>query len=328
MRIVLLHNEVPEGSSADVADVLVQVEAIGGAGHRLGHQCVVLPFLLDLPLVSRALSAAGPDVVFNLVESAGGSDRGMMLAPLLLEQIHLRYTGAPLECLQLSLCKTLAKRWMLACGLPTPRWWEDSSSIPEDPPLDRVIVKTVWEHGSVGICDDSVFRACTVPELIGEVRRRAARSGKVLFAEEYVEGREFNLSVLQVDTRAIVLSPAEIDFSGFPADRPRIVGFDAKWNLESFDYVSTPRRFEFPKADEVLLDQLRRLALECWSRFRCRGYARVDFRVNLQGEPSILEVNANPCLSPDAGFAAAASRSGFSYDDLIHHILESAAPPL
>ena len=66
----------------------------------------------------------------------------------------------------------------------------------------------------------------------------------------------------------------------------------------------------------------RRLALECWRLFGLRGWARVDFRVDAAGQPWILEVNANPCLSPDAGFAAALARSSISFDEAIRRILE------
>jgi D-alanine-D-alanine ligase len=67
--------------------------------------------------------------------------------------------------------------------------------------------------------------------------------------------------------------------------------------------------------DTILISELKRLAIECWKVFGLRGYARVDFRVDTQGRPWILEINANPCLSPDAGFAAAAAYAGISYPD-------------
>ena len=61
-----------------------------------------------------------------------------------------------------------------------------------------------------------------------------------------------------------------------------------------------------------------------WSLFGLTGFVRVDFRVRRSGEPLILEINANPCISPDAGFAAAAAEAGMAYDDLIEAIVEAA----
>jgi D-alanine-D-alanine ligase len=77
----------------------------------------------------------------------------------------------------------------------------------------------------------------------------------------------------------------------------------------------------FPDEDRGFLENLARIALECWRAFELQGYARVDFRVDRDGRPWVLEVNANPCLSPDAGFAAAAERGGIAYSQMIARII-------
>ena len=69
---------------------------------------------------------------------------------------------------------------------------------------------------------------------------------------------------------------------------------------------------------------MKRLALECWRLFGLQGYVRVDFRVDQAGQPWILEINTNPCLSPDAGYAAALAEAGLDYDDAIRRIVERA----
>jgi GNAT superfamily N-acetyltransferase len=120
------------------------------------------------------------------------------------------------------------------------------------------------------------------------------------------------------------LPPAEIDFSAFPPAKPRIVGYAAKWETETFESVHTPRRFEFSSGDASLLDRLRALAVDCWRLFGLAGYARVDFRVDAAGQPWILEVNANPCLSPGAGFAAALARAEIPWPRALHWILGTA----
>jgi D-alanine-D-alanine ligase len=110
-------------------------------------------------------------------------------------------------------------------------------------------------------------------------------------------------------------------FAGVPAGKPRIVGYDAKWVEDSFEYGSTPRRFDFPPQDEALLRRLEGLALAAWGTFAAGGYARVDFRLDADGAPHILELNANPCLSPEGGFAAAMTRAGIDYTAGIARIL-------
>src|SRR5204862_2939274 len=81
---------------------------------------------------------------------------------------------------------------------------------------------------------------------------------------------------------------------------------------------------EFPASDQPLLRRLTELGRECWRLFDLSGYARVDFRVDEAGQPWILEVNTNPCISPDAGFAAALEYAGIGYDGGIERILNDA----
>jgi D-alanine-D-alanine ligase len=102
------------------------------------------------------------------------------------------------------------------------------------------------------------------------------------------------------------------------------VGYRAKWDPQSAEYQATPRRFDLPATDVPLLDEMRRLSRACWGLFGLRGYARIDFRLDAAGRPWILEVNVNPCLSPDAGFAAALEQAGIPYDEAVQRILTAA----
>jgi len=121
-----------------------------------------------------------------------------------------------------------------------------------------------------------------------------------------------------------VLPPAEIIFEGFGADQPKIVDYRAKWDAASYEYHHTPRCFDFAADDAPLIDRLKALALSCWELFDLGGYARVDFRVDSAGRPWVLEINANPCIAPDAGFAAAIERAGLTYDQAVERIIGAA----
>ena len=156
------------------------------------------------------------------------------------------------------------------------------------------------------------------------LRQQVEHWGGAWFAEEYIDGREFNIAVLASPRGPETLPPAEIDFSAFPAGKRRVVGYRAKWAEDSFEYGNTPRRFDFPPADDRLLEELQHLARQCWRLFTLRGYVRVDFRVDSQRRPWILEINTNPCLSPDAGFAAAIERGQIGFDRAVQRILDDA----
>lgn len=318
MKSVILFGEpATEETRADETDTLVQVRFVVEQLRMLGHRVAELPLGLDLDATRKELVRRQPDVVFNLVESVGGRGDLIHLAPMLLEMLAMPFTGAPQAAMYLTSNKLLAKRQMTLAGLPTPPLWE-----PGAPHSHATwIVKSVWEHASLGMDERSVVGVDGVGAAL--VRQRA-RFGGEWFAEAFVAGREFNLSLLELPDGPMVLPPAEIDFSAFPSDKPHIVDYAAKWDEASFAYHHTPRRFEFAPTDKALVKQLKDLALTCWALFDLRGYTRVDFRVDYRGRPWILEVNANPCLSPDAGFMVAAERGGFTSVDVVEHLIAAA----
>jgi D-alanine-D-alanine ligase len=103
---------------------------------------------------------------------------------------------------------------------------------------------------------------------------------------------------------------------------PRIIGYRAKWDNDSFEYQHTNRKFLDDSEDIELQQTLHKLCLKCWDVFQLRGYARVDFRVDTYGNIYVLEVNANPCISSDSGFVAAALKAGLSPSDLTANIVD------
>ncbi len=323
MTILLLYNQPPPDAAPDDLDVLVQRDAVADALRQLGHDPVPLGCTLNLEDARRQLTAARPAIVFNLVESLGGTDRLMPLATLLLDSLGLPYTGCHTAAILATSGKTSAKRRLRSAKLPTPPWLglnEPAAAIP----AGRYIIKAVWEHASVGLDDKALVNVTSAAELTDRVRRRSEFCGRRCFAEQFIDGREFNLSLLADNGRPCVLPPAEIDFSAFAPGKPHIVGYNAKWTEDSDEYRQTPRRFDFPASDRPLLDRLSDLACACWNEFDLRGYARVDFRVDPEGRPWILEINANPCLSPDAGFAAALQQAKIKYTTAIERIIDDA----
>jgi D-alanine-D-alanine ligase len=117
---------------------------------------------------------------------------------------------------------------------------------------------------------------------------------------------------------------AEMRFEAWPEGKPKIVGYTAKWDETSLDATHTVRDFSWASREPQLAARLRELSEQTWTLFGLRGYARVDFRVDAQGNPTILELNPNPCIEPEAGFGAAAREAGYDYRELIRRIVEAA----
>ena len=333
MNIAVVHNRVAAEAPPDDQDVLLQAESVAAAARGLGHRTQSISCSLNLEAVNQSLTGFSPDVVFNLVETLDGSCRLLPLFPALCDRIGIAYTGSSASALWVTTHKILAKERLAAAGIATPAWIgpvpAESSPAREAPAAKGAaagtwIVKSLWEHASFGMNGDVLVSGPDVERIRQILLRRAPDLGGACFAEAFVDGREFNLSLLQSGGSVCVLPPAEIVFDGYGNDRPRIVDYRAKWDTDSYEYHHTPRRFDFPAQDRPLLRRLQTVALRCWDLFGLNGYARVDFRVDEKNRPWVLEVNANPCLSPDAGFAAALAEAGISFTEAVGSILTAA----
>jgi D-alanine-D-alanine ligase len=333
MKIAVVHNSVAPEDPPDDQDVLLQAESVAAAASDLGHRARIFSCSLDLEAAKIALTAFSPDLVFNLVEALDGSCRLLPFFPALCDRLGMAYTGSSATALWVTTQKVLAKERLAAAGVPTPAWIgpvpAESSAVREASDAGGAatgtwIVKSLWEHASFGMNGDVLVFGADGDGIRQVLYRRTSEFGGACFAEAFIDGREFNLSLLQTAGRIRVLPPAEIVFEGFGKDRPRIVDYRAKWNTDSYEYHHTPRRFDSPAEDRPLLRRLQALALRCWDLFGLTGYARVDFRVDEKNRPWVLEVNANPCLSPDAGFAAALAEAGIPYQKAVQCILASA----
>jgi len=311
-RAVILHDVHAALGPPDQSDTLVEAQAIASVLRELDFEPETLATGLDLAPLERTLDELAPAVVVNLVESLEGRGRLVHLVPALLESLGLPFTGCSASALTLSSDKPLAKRLLAAAGVRTPATFAPGAR------SGRWIVKSVWEHASLGLDDGAIVAAASAAQTI---ERRRAEHGGDWFAEEFVPGRELNVALLAERSGPRALPVAEIRFDTFPADKPRIVGYAAKWDTDSFEYRNTPRSFA---VEPELAASLRRVALDCWALFRLDGYARVDFRVDERGTPWVLEVNANPCLSPDAGFVAALAEAGIGYEAAIARLIDDA----
>ncbi|MGE3777594.1 MAG: GNAT family N-acetyltransferase [Pirellulaceae bacterium] len=342
MLVVIAHNAVSSGAREDEQDVLVQAAEVEGALRQLGHDARLVPVSLDLEAFVRRLQQWQPAVVFNLIESLAGSDRSAALAAAVIEQAGFALTGSGADSLWVSNHKVVAKQALSAAGLPTPAWYastpwhDDTSSAAELAPTDippspwnwaagtRFIIKPVFEHASLGMDASAVVTPSGWQELAEAVTGRARTLQKPCFAERFVDGREFNVSLLANDRGCEVLPLAEIDFADFPAGKVRIVDYEAKWDASSFAFHHTPRKFVTAQDEPELSAQLANLARRCWFVFELGGYVRVDFRIDADGQPWILELNTNPCLSPDAGFRAALRQGSVPFADAVARILQDA----
>ncbi len=317
--VLVIHEAIGAGARLDEDDTLAQVQHVSAALKASGWAVSVLAADLDLAEVQREISRLKPTLVFNLVESLGGDGRLIHFVPTLLQSCRVPFTGSGADAIYLSSQKRLAKRLMRARGIATPADFGPGEAYFGD--NTSWIVKSVWEHASLGLDDGCVVNS--LPAARKRFRSCKAQHGGEWFAEEYIDGREFNLSLIEVNGRPELLPVAEMTFVDYPTGKPRIVGYAAKWDQTAPEYSATQRVFGKLPAPE--LNALRNVALQCWTVFELKGYARVDIRMDKTGKPWVLEINTNPCLTPDSGFVAAATASGRSYKQLIDQITSATA---
>jgi len=316
IKAVILYNQLTENAGPDEADVIDQVNLVREKLTELKVDVEELQFSNRLDLVEAALLKSKPDFVFNLVESVNNKGSLIYFAPALLNSLNIPFTGGTVEAIFITTSKPLAKEKMERRGIPTSPWFFPNC-IPKLDKEKKYIIKPVWEEGSLGLDEDCVYQG-NDPRF---VHRLSTLYPKDFFVEEFIDGREFNLSILAGENGPEVLPPAEIIFSNYPENKPKVVGFTAKWKEDSFEYKNTSRTFSFKETDQHLLEKLKRIAIECWQTFNLNGYARIDFRVDSNGNPWVLEVNVNPCISPDSGFFAACNQSQIPFREAVSRIV-------
>ena len=326
-RIVVIYNRDFEGAEADpenraredVKNIAVHIVRILNGG---GYDATGLGVTNDVAAAMAALVESEPDAVFNLCESIHGDNRFEALIPLLMDLANIAYTGSCSFGLALALRKEKVKEILRGRDIPVPRG-DVVTSVSESAALQLpfpLIVKPAREDASVGISSASVVHdAQALEKRVASVLENYRQP---VLVEEYIEGREIYVSVLErPDQDPQVFPFFEIDFSDMPEDRPKIVSFEGKWVEDSIEYKGTrPVRCE--KMSPELRARVSKTALDAFRAIGLRDYARMDLRLSPDGVPYVIDVNPNCDLSDLAGgYSKAAKAAGLSYRDLILHIV-------
>lgn len=315
MKIAILF----DGASAYATNpdqlILGTVEAIEQSLVAEGNEVGYIPVYHDGKWIEK-LRRGRFDLVFNMCEGIDGVASLESAVISVLELFKIPFTGASSYTAALCLRKHVINGLLEKSGLPIPRF----AAIRRGDPLVSVgypaIVKPAAEDASLGVEQRSVVR--NTRQLAARVEAMLELWDEVLI-QRYVDGREVNVGILG-DT---VLPIAEIDFGKLPKNRWRIVTYQSKWATGSVDDVGTEPRCP-ARLPAKVANQVRAVALRAWKIAGGAGYGRVDMRIDANGQPWILEVNANPDIAPDAGLARMSRVAGIEYPALIRNICELA----
>jgi D-alanine-D-alanine ligase len=297
----------------DVHAVLGCVDATSQALEQAGHDVECVAVSSDFTWLDRVRAA---DAVCNLCEGVGGESHLEAHVASTIELLGVPTTGASASTMVMCYDQSMLNAILAAKGLPIPEWRvpADDTDL-DDFPLPA-IVKPASEDASVGVDQDAVVTDAA------ELRERVAWARKQfgdVVVQQYIAGREIAVAFVSDE----VLPLSEIDFSMMPGDHWPIVTFEAKWSPDSPDYKGT-----IPVCpadiDDELENRIVAIASDAWNAVQGHGYGRVDFRLDNQGSPWLLEVNPNPDSSPDAGLANMARAHGWTYNQLVMRIFAAA----
>jgi D-alanine-D-alanine ligase len=325
MNVALLHGA--DAGEAPEDPVLGQLE---DALRELGHDVTRVSVPGDIVPIIDAVRSVDPGLVFNLAESFDGKSALESNVAALLNLLGLRYTGSSPAGLLMAGDKSLTKKVLRFHEILTPQFATVFRGA-----LDHVgdlrfplIVKPPQEDASLGITSKSVVR--DVKELLGTMDALQREFQSPVLVEEFVEGREFYVGVLGNES-PVALPVIELDFSEFPADRPKVASYEAKWGEGGTgDATETGAEFAGTKSifpgnlSPELTERMQAVAVEAFQALRLRDYGRVDLRVTAAEEIYVIEVNPNCYLERSGEFARAASEHGLDHGSLVGRIAELA----
>ncbi len=327
-KVAILYNlfeRLQKGEEKDILaedGILEEIGAVEEAVRSLGHQCFVVAVRDEILTTIHWLNEIRPDVVFNLCESVYGNSCWEMNIPALLDLFQIPYTGSPPLTLGLCQDKGKVKDILLSQGIQTPRYKIFDRLLNQiKGNLFPMIVKPLHEDGSLGISKESVV--FDDESLKRQIRYVIEKYHQPALVEEFVDGRELNVGLMETNGKIEVLPISEIDYSEFPAEIPKICGYEAKWIPESLEYQRSkpicPASLEW-----VVKKRIEHIAIRAFKLFGCRDYSRVDIRIDREGKIYVIEVNPNPDISPQSGMTRAIKAQGLTYTEFIRNLFERA----
>ncbi|MGE3332399.1 MAG: hypothetical protein AB7I36_02055 [Rhodospirillaceae bacterium] len=326
--LILLHpDQIPPASAKDLSaqeqlDFKTELSVIG-ALRRNRHDLKVIGVRDELKPIRDEIENWKPDVVFNLLEEFQGNTAYDQNVASYLELLQIPYTGCNPRGLMLSRGKDLSKKLVAYHRIPVPAFavFREGRKVVRPRRLKfPVIVKTLNEDASAGIAQAS--RVDDDENMNERVKFIHERFATPAIAEQFITGRELYVSIIG-NRRLRALPVWELDFGNIADDGAAIatekVKHDAAYQ-KKHAIKSRPAQGLEPDMEK----RLQRMAKRIYRTLELDGYARIDFRLSVEGVPYFLEANANPDIAESEEFAQAAKHDNITFRKMINRILALA----
>lgn len=317
MKVTVLYNLPQIG---DASDLDTQKSAFGVAeGLKKNYEVAVLGIKFD---EINKIKDIKSDIVFNLIEWAGNEYMYGIQVIEELENVSLPYSGSNAWGFELTSNKEIMKNEMTRNNIPIPKFQVLST---KDEVLRTdfkypVILKPISEHCGIGIGQDSVCN--NDKETRNKVQRMLEKYKQPVLAEEFINGRELQVTILEKNGQPWVLPAAEVVFANKAGWKP-ILSYEGKWEEKSDEYKLSNMQLADLKGE--MRNEIEEIAKECYVKLGGRDYPRVDMRLR-DDEIFVLEINNNPGIDYDieSGIGVSARAVNLSWEDLLKHIVENA----
>lgn len=256
------------------------------------------------------------DIVFNISEGLSGRNRESQV-PILLEMAGIPFVGSDALTLGITLDKIMAKKIFIAGGIPTPKFVEvkDCNTLIDTDHLRfPLIVKPRFEGSSKGLTEAS--RVENEEELKKQIEYIINIYKQPALIEEFIRGEEFTVAIIGNEPPE-VLPIVQIKIDGRFKLNDKFYTF-ARITSDRLEYICPAR------INQDLKKKISDLALKTYKAVECLDFGRVDFRVDKEGNPFVLEINPLPSLSTEDVFMVIAQAMHVSYEEMIGKILHSA----
>ena len=324
MKVAVVSNQKHEGvvnrfgqpcpEKYSPSHVQAAYDAIAAAGYETAYIEADKQMLsaIEKFMPPNPISGRPTGLVFNMAYGIQGHDRYTHV-PALLELAGVPYTGSTPLGHAVALDKAVTKVVARSAGVPTPAFAVCKSVM--DTPHDLrypLVVKPLHESTSYGLAlvHNGVELGEAVEQVICEFRQPA-------LVEEYVSGREFNVGLLG-DAELEVFPVLELDFGS------REFAL-MTWGDKFHKRPDEPAKVCPAKIDSDLYRRLQELAIATFRACKLRDYARVDLRVDANGNPQMLEINSMASLGPNGSFMTAAQVAGYTTETVVQRIVQVAA---
>ncbi len=328
MRVLILYNlarDVKKGDEQDLIceqEISIIVPLVSEALSLQGHDTQTLETTFDVWEHLKAKKETF-DIVFNLAEAFGWTNKHETLIPAMLEALEIPFTGATAQNMHLTLDKEKTKLAVLHYGIPVPEYqvMRNADDVFQSNLRFPLIVKPIREEASIGIQIGSVVNS------VANLRERVAlvldKYAQPALVEQFIEGREISVGVVGNPPNLTVFPPLEFVFPDATSAFEQIRSYEYKWGGRKEQMI----RASLP---EQLVTRLIEYTKTAYVVTECRDYARMDYRIDKQGNIYLLEVNYNPGIGPNTHglnntLTMMASFVGNSFEDLLEQILLIAA---